>query len=298
MDNEVFAEGLTKLDTAGPDGGTLELDRLYYKFPVGDEFTVIAGPMARNTESLGIKPTAYTTKTLNFFGGQWGTQNVHNKETGALAGVIWKQKVAKGEPRLSVAANYLVEEEHSNQSDGASGGVFGDQGANTTVQVGYGNKKWGGALAYRYGQCSAGNGGGYKGGSISCSSKDAYSQNYALNGFWKPSETGYIPAISAGYGWSSIENGSSDYDTANWMVGLTWAKVANTPYTFNFGFGVPQYQTSNTSKNSPDVSWEASLKMKVANNITIVPAVFYIPEQVQGDDDQVFGGVVQTVFKF
>ena len=298
MDNEVFAEGLTKLDTAGPDGNSLELDRLYYKFPVGDEFTVIAGPMARNTESLGMKPTAYKTKTLNFFGGQWGTQNVHNKETGARAGVIWKQKVAKGEPRLSVAANYLVEEEHSNQSDGASGGIFGDQGANTTVQVGYGNKKWGGALAYRYGQCSAGNGGGYKGGSISCSSNDAYSQNYAVNGFWKPSETGYIPAISAGYGWSSIENGSSDYDTANWMVGLTWAKVANTPHTFNFGFGVPQYQTDG-GQDAPNLSWEASLKMKVANNITVVPAIFYLPEQVQGaSNDEVFGGVVQTIFKF
>ena len=30
--------------------------------------------MARNTESLGMKPTAYTVKTLNIFGGQFGTQ--------------------------------------------------------------------------------------------------------------------------------------------------------------------------------------------------------------------------------
>ena len=177
MDNEVFAEGLTKLDTAGPDGNSLELDRLYYKFPVGDEFTVIAGPMARNTESLGMKPTAYKTKTLNFFGGQWGTQNVHNKETGALAGVIWKQKVAKGEPRLSVAANYLVEEEHSNQSDGASGGILAIKAPTPLFKLAMATRSGVGALAYRYGQCSAGNGGGYVGGSISCSSNDAYSQN-------------------------------------------------------------------------------------------------------------------------
>ena len=55
--------------------------------------------MARNTESLGMKPTAYTVKTLNMFGGQFGAGNVYNKETGGLVGVIWKQKVAKGEPR-------------------------------------------------------------------------------------------------------------------------------------------------------------------------------------------------------
>ena len=138
-----------------------------------------------------------------------------------------------------------MEEEHSNVSDGGDGGILGDQGGNTTVQVGYGNKQWGGAFAYRYGQCSSGNGGGYAG-KISCATGVDYevdSQNFALNAFWKPSETGFIPAVSAGYGWSTIENGSSDIDTANWMVGLTWNDVASTGHTFNFGFGVPQYQT-------------------------------------------------------
>ena len=304
MDGDVFAEKLTKLDTAGPDGNTLELDRLYYKFPVGEEFTFIAGPMARNTESLGMKPTAYKTKVLNFFGGQWGTQNVHNKETGALAGVIWKQKVAKGEPRLTIAANYLTEEEHANRSsdggDKKEAGILGAAGGNTTVQVGYGTKKWGTALAYRYGQCSSGNGGGYVSSSKTetCGVSDIDSNNFAVNAFWKPDETGFIPAISAGYGWSTIAQAADDIETANWMVGLTWDKVASTDYAFNFGFGVPQYQT-NGGKDAPDLSWEASLKMKVANNITVVPAIFYIPEQSQGvDGNEAFGGVVQTIFKF
>ena len=300
MDDGIYAEGLTKLDTAGPKGNTLKLDRLYYKFPVGSGFTAIVGPMARNTEAFGMKPTAYTTKTLNFFGGQWGTQNVHNKETGALAGLIWKQKVAKGEPRFTVAANYVIEDEHDYFSDGSKGGVFGRQGGHYTAQLGYGNNKWGGALAYRYGQCSAGGGGGYDDGKVDCVvGSDRYSQNYAVNGFWKPSETGIIPAISAGYGWTSVEKGFSDFDTANWMVGLTWKDVVNSGHSLNLGFGVPQYVTSDSSKETPGLTWEASLKMKVANNITVVPAIFYIPEQSPGTaNDSVFGGVVQTVFKF
>ena len=72
--------------------------------------TAIVGPMARNTESLGMKPTAYTVKTLNMFGGQFGAGNVYNKETGGLVGVIWKQKVAKGEPRLTAALNYVADD--------------------------------------------------------------------------------------------------------------------------------------------------------------------------------------------
>ena len=82
------------------------------------------------------------------------------------------------------------------------------------------------------------------------------------------------------------------------MVGLTWKDVVNSGHTFNVGFGVPQYQTDG-GKDAPDLSWEASLKMKVANNITVVPAIFYIPEQTQGTkNDEAFGGVIQTVFKF
>ena len=87
-----FAGGFRKLDVAGMEDNTLELDRLYYKFPVASGFEAIVGPMARNTESLGMKPTAYTVKTLNMFGGQFGAGNVTNKETGGLVGVIWKQK--------------------------------------------------------------------------------------------------------------------------------------------------------------------------------------------------------------
>ena len=64
----------------------------------------------------------------------------------------------------------------------------------------------------------------------------------------------------------------SDVYATDWMVGLTWAEVANTPHPFNFGFGVPQYQTDGGT-DAPDLSWEASLRVKVANNITIVTEI-------------------------
>ena len=55
-DGSAFSSGFRKLDVSGVSGNTLKLDRLYYKFPVGSVITAIAGPMARNTESLGMKP--------------------------------------------------------------------------------------------------------------------------------------------------------------------------------------------------------------------------------------------------
>ena len=44
MDDEVFAEGLTKLDTAGPKGDAQARPPLL-QFPIGQGFTAIAGPM-------------------------------------------------------------------------------------------------------------------------------------------------------------------------------------------------------------------------------------------------------------
>ena len=78
-DGSAFSSGLRKLDVSGMSGNTMEIDRLYYRFPVGKGFTAIAGPLARNTESLGMKPTAYNVKTLNMFGGVFGTPGVYNK---------------------------------------------------------------------------------------------------------------------------------------------------------------------------------------------------------------------------
>ena len=44
---------LNKLDTAAPGGNTVEVDRLYYRFPLGSNFTIQAGPLTRNTEMMG-----------------------------------------------------------------------------------------------------------------------------------------------------------------------------------------------------------------------------------------------------
>ena len=66
-DGGAFSGGFRKLDVSGMSANEFELDRLYYKFPVGSGLTAVVGPLARNTESLGMKPTAYTVKTLNMF---------------------------------------------------------------------------------------------------------------------------------------------------------------------------------------------------------------------------------------
>ena len=85
------------------------------------------------------------------------------------------------------------------------------------------------------------------------------------------------------------------------MVGFQWDKVAGTKHSASFGFGAPTYVTEKdgVDPEAAEIAWEAALKLKVANNITVIPSIFYLPETSQGaNDTEQFGGVVQTVFKF
>ena len=118
---------LNKLDTAAPGGNTVEIDRIYYRFPLGDSFTIQAGPLTRNTEMMGYKATAYSkggTKILDFFGGSLGTPGVWNKETGGGFGAIYsnKKQVEKGNPYFTVAANYVADSGEANDSNPNTGG--------------------------------------------------------------------------------------------------------------------------------------------------------------------------------
>jgi len=84
------------------------------------------------------------------------------------------------------------------------------------------------------------------------------------------------------------------------MVGFQWDKVIDSKHTFAVAFGAPNYvvNQSGTDPAAAKVAWEAALKLKMGH-FTVIPSVFYLPEQTQAAaNDSQFGGVIQTVFKF
>ena len=83
------SSSLFKLDKAESTDNTVEIDRLYYQFPVSKSVTLTAGPLVRNTEMAWV-PSAYKSEILDFFAVA-GTPGVYNKATGAGFGVQWKQ---------------------------------------------------------------------------------------------------------------------------------------------------------------------------------------------------------------
>ena len=211
---------LLALDKAfAPTGGNnvVNIDRLYYRFPVGKTFTAVIGPRARNTEALAITPTFYRADLLDVFTLN-GAPATYNKATGAAFALIWKQQVKKGQPFLAASTSYVAP--NGDSSNPSQGGLLtsGAQGSFLT-QVGWAGPQFALTAAWRYGQCGQNltrRGTQFANQTLPCSegvgtsgvspfwSGNSSSNNFALNAAWQPIKSGLIPSVSLGYGISSI----------------------------------------------------------------------------------------------
>ncbi len=82
------------------------VDRLFYSFPVGDEFTIVGGPRVRMDNMLPVWPSAYPSDmTMDFFT-YAGAPGAYNLALGGGAGVYWQT-----EGGFSVSTSYLSTEQ-------------------------------------------------------------------------------------------------------------------------------------------------------------------------------------------
>lgn len=282
------SSSLFKLDKAETTGNNVEIDRLYYQFPVGDGFTVTAGPLVRNTEMAWV-PSAYKSDILDFFSVA-GAPGVYNKATGAGIGVQYDKN------GFIAGLNYVAQNGDSTES-----GVFDSDGAlNFLAQIGYRQENWGVGVGYRYGtegtRVRTYNGIGGANGAL-LGNQD--SNSIAINGYWQPSTSGWIPSISAGYGYNDVSGrtGATDAtDSHSWFTGLQWNDVFVSGNSAGFAIGNPA-----NSKNVADdaLMLEVFYKAQVTDNISITPAIFYVSnDAAQKGNASEWGAVVQTTFKF
>ena len=122
-------------------GNMVVIDRLFYSFPVGSDFTVVAGPRVRMDNMLPVWPSAYPSDmTMDFF--TYAGAQVHNLALGG-AGVWWKP----GD--FSISTSYLSTNANNGcpSNDGAclpenSGGIGTDAaGMSATTQIAYAPKR-------------------------------------------------------------------------------------------------------------------------------------------------------------
>ncbi len=319
---------LTGMETSFQDpagANVVSIDRLFYKFPVGDGFNVVVGPRVRQDDMLAMWPSAYPADTVLDIFTYAGAPGAYSLNLGGGAGVTYAKNgfnaslnyvssnANSGSPvqKVTVAGGAVV-------NNPIGGGIGTSAAVSTfTAQLGYAGSNYGAAFAYTYGQ----NGAGPYGGNatpLALSGFTGSNSNYGLSAYWSPKETGFIPSISTGWGYSTLSGASGPAGVGltgaevtaaqNWYVGLQWADAFLKGNTLGMAFGQPTFATSQFKgkPNDGNYAWEWWYKFQVTDNISVTPAIYYLSaptgaigrEVAGGNALTNFGGLVKTTFKF
>jgi len=279
----------------------LQVDKLWYQFPVGDSLQVWVGPRIENYYMLASAPSIYKPVTKQFALGPNGS--AYGSSTSPGFGVAWTQETEDpSEARFAVSANYT-------SKDGANSakGLNNDDSRNFFLtKVEYGSPRWqvSAAMAKKSSPTSAAN--GYDGYFHSAAAKATKGDltAYGLRAYWKPETTGAVPAVQVGYDFGTYDEavtGEAE-DIAGWMVGLGWKDVFIDGNTAGVALGsrmaATSYKGASTEDPAEDNSvWEAYYTFKVNDGVSVTPAIFGGSDVATNDKD-VNGAVLLTEFRF
>ena len=278
----------------------LRLDKIWYTFPLGDNATVWVGPMIENYYMMAATPSIYKPGVLKAFK-LGGNGAVFGASTDGGAGL----KYEFGDSGFAMSTNYV------GKGSGTSKGVLTDSDKSKIdtmiaftkpqyhASITY-SKQHAGWDAHEYYSTELIHGNAQ--GSTKLSS-DTNADAYALRAYWRPEDSGTaMPEISVGYDSISFDNHPANVtEGSGYFVGLGWQDMIQADDRIGIALGQPVKATQVSSGTLSEVEpflWEAYYSFKPNDSITITPAVWGGTDVESSTDQDVFGAMLTTVFKF
>ena len=271
----------------------LKVDKMWYTFPVGDNITAFVGPRIENYY-MYVTPSIYQPGALKSMklGG--------NSNFGASTDVGYGFKY-ETDGGFAFASNVV-----SKNAD--SDGMLGkNDHSKWDTQIAYTTDRWhvSGTLSNQQGWT----GQAYNATAQAVAIADADGEDatgYALRAYWRPENTGTAtPEISVGYDTRSADNtvaAGTGKDSDSYFVGLTWRDMFQADDRIGFAVTQPLKVTEcNGTCTTADVDpivYEAYYSFRPNDSMEIRPAIFGGTDVENSTEDDIFGAVVTTVFKF
>ena len=283
--DSVFGNGNTTMEVAfqGDSGAdSVEINRLFYQFPIGESWTGTVGAKVRQDDMLAMWPSAYPADTILDIFTYGGARAAYNLSLGAGVGLWYKAP----EGGFNASLSYVSAEGAAENSSIGAGEDF-----TVTAQVGYAGENWGAAFVYSYTEQNF----------VFSNSAN----NIGLSAYWSPSETGWVPSISAGFGYSDF-NTSRPFDEGySWMVGLQWEDMFMQGNALGMAIGSAGQSNRGSGRidtlgvwsdpGNNTLAYELWYKFQVTDNISVTPAFFWVERSGRSDT---YGGVLKTTFSF
>ncbi|KZR93318.1 Carbohydrate-selective porin, OprB family [Synechococcus sp. MIT S9509] len=302
------------------DGGSssdaIYIDKIFYTAPIGSSFSFVVGANVGQDDMMPMWPSVYPSGdgntvldvlTLN------GAPAAYNKTQGPGAALNYEND--------GFVAGVQYVSQNGMFGNPQEGGIATDGSAGVgTVQIGYQAEQWGIAGVYSYLQEAQLVPYSTAFTQLSYLANDATINSslnaFALSGYWQPEETGWIPAISAGWGINTLSDsdGAADFivtTSQSWQVSLHWDDAFLQGNSLGVAIGQPTFATALKGGDTPydgNYVMEAYYGFQVTDNITVTPAVFYLSRPLgeltylgrDGKDGTFnqFGGVLRTTFTF
>jgi len=267
-------------------GNNLQVDKIWYSFPVGENNTVWVGPKIENYYMHGTAPSIYKPVTKQFTLG--GNGNAYGASTDTGAG--WAYKADNG---FAISSNIGTK---SKTTNGETGLLTNESKTSWATQIGYTQPQY--AVSAIVNQKYNGWTDGYL---HTASADDALVSGgnhtaIGLRGWWRPEATGTAtPSISVGYDTTQYDGVTSGTDSSDmWFVGLQWQDIINADDKIGLALAQPTMHDDET--NDP-FAYELYYSYQANDSVTVTPTIFGGSDRDGGTED-VFGALVQTTFKF
>ena len=296
----------TYLSATNDNGNVLEVDKLWYQFPVGDSLQVWVGPLIENYYMLASAPSIYKPVLKQFALG--GNGSAYGSSTSPGFGAAWTQETEDpSDARFALSMGYTSKDGGDDEK-----GMSNDQSRSFLLtKVEYGSPRWQVSAAMAKKSAPA------TGTNAATNGYDSYFHTadaiategdltaYGLRAYWQPETTGAIPSVQVGYDFGTYDeadNGEAE-DIAGWMIGLGWKDVFIDGNSAGVALGSRVAATSyKNAASTEDASednqvWEAYYTFKVNDGVTVTPALFG-GSDVQAADKDISGAVLLTEFRF
>ncbi|AIQ95423.1 putative porin precursor [Prochlorococcus sp. MIT 0604] len=281
-------------ETGLTDGSTnFKVDKMWYTFPIGDKFTATVGPAIENYYMLAATPSVYKPGALKAFK-LGGNGAAFGASTSTGAGLKY---VADNGFAVSTTVN-------SKDAAGTNGFLTNEDNNKINVQTAYTKDNY--HLSATYSRQQGWNAWSYY------ATKDLYtgadaltvdSDSVALRAWWRPDETGTAtPSVSVGYDTMSFSGRSDIAEGSGYFVGFNWADMFQPSDKIGIAFGQPMKATkavagATLSEVDPFL-WEIYYSFRPNDSIEVTPAIFGGSDVEETTEDDIFGAVLSTTFKF
>ena len=277
---------------AGITDSVVDVDKIWYTFPIGDKVTATIGPKIENYYMLAATPSVYKPKVLKAF--RFGGHGIaFGASTSVGAGLKY---VGDNGFASSITLN-------SKGGSGTTGILTEDDENKINIMGAYTGDNYHISATFTTQNDGFINGSQYFLSSALTAQTDVDTDGWALRAWWRPDEEGTaVPSISVGYDTASFNTTSGYKNGEGYSIALNWSDMFQVDDTIGIALGAPikgSDHTDGSTKDGDPFIWEAYYSFKPNDSIEITPGIFGGSDvHSTRTNDEIFGAVLATTFRF